>query len=72
LLNSLYGRFGLNPDLEEHMIIEPEEYDRMLLNSKNITDHQEIGEKILVTVSNEKKEEANINTSIAVSAAIAS
>jgi len=55
------------------MIIDSNEYDKMLLDSINIIDHQEMGDKILITIASKDAEiDQSVNTSVAVSAAIAS
>lgn len=73
MLNSLYGRFGMSPYLEKHVMVNESELDKLIENFKvkNIVDLN--NKMLLISYENEDNDENThsiLNTSISVSAAI--
>jgi len=72
LQNSLYGRFGMSPDMDKNEFMDHDSYDNLLrLGDKCVKDHLELGNKTLVTYLDSQGEH-NPNVSVAVAAAISS
>lgn len=72
LQNSLYGRFGMSPDLEKNEFMISSDFSKILKSgSKCITDFIDLGNKILVSYQDDQGEH-DPNVSIGIAAAIAS
>ena len=58
LLNSLYGRFGLSPDLPEHRILSNKQLNELLIrNDYIITDVIDLSNgKSLISLKNKKSD----------------
>lgn len=73
LLNSLYGRFGMKPEIEEHIIIDNEKSNDFSLNYKVLnTIDLDNGKELIKFTSNNYLHNTNLNISIPVAAAITS
>jgi hypothetical protein len=71
-MNSLFGRFGLNPEASEVLIVSHEESEKILLEKSNVTVIPLLGGKVMVSYDVENVEEININDiSVPISSAIA-
>jgi len=72
LQNSLYGRFGMSPNMDKNEFFDVDSFDTLLRSGdKDIKDQLDLGSKILVTYS-ESSVERDPNVSVGVAAAIAS
>jgi len=72
LMNALYGRFGLNPEAREVVIVSHEESEKIMLERKNVLVIPLLGGKVMVSYDLETEEEINISDiSIPISSAIA-
>lgn len=74
LMNSLYGRFGLNPYLNSHTFIKKDEYDSFMNNHRGkLTEISDFGTHKLVSIINEFHEnDRGIAANVAVAIAITS
>jgi DNA polymerase elongation subunit (family B) len=82
LMNSLYGRFGMNPNFESHSIIDSEELDNYMDNYEVSNWKDLINNKLLFSYKDMQKNEnnnllslshkSNINVSIPIASAITS
>jgi hypothetical protein len=71
IMNSLYGRFGLNPEGIEVLVVSAEEASKIIQN-KEILDHVELlSGNVLLTYEKDEDEFDNINISVPISSAIA-
>lgn len=70
LMNSLYGRFGLNPEERESLIVSDEDYEDILFNKKQVKQIPLLSGKVLVSYEKDTDEINLNNISISVSAAI--
>jgi hypothetical protein len=70
LMNSLYGRFGLNPEERESVIVSDEDYEDILFNKKQVKQIPLLSGKVLVSYEKDIDEINLNNISISVSAAI--
>jgi len=71
LMNALYGRFGLNPEARECVIVSHEESEKILAEERNVLTVPLLSGKVLVSYD-QKDEDINISDiSIPVSSAIA-
>jgi hypothetical protein len=72
LQNSLYGRFGMSPDIEKNEFMNSSNFQRFLKSgTKCITDFIDLGNKTLVSYLGGQSEH-DPNVSVGISAAIAS
>lgn len=72
LMNSLYGRFGLNPEARECFIVTHEESERIISEKSNVIVIPLLGGKVMVSYDIENVEEINItDISVSISSAIA-
>jgi hypothetical protein len=73
LLNSLYGRFGMKPSLNNHKIIDKDLLSNLIssdsLHLENIDTVTYLGEKAMVTYLNEYTKTSNTNIAIALGVA---
>ena len=67
LLNSLYGRFGLNPDSPEHIFIPSEKYDSVVskIGEHNIVTVTDLDNTMLISFLPKFRRHSNINVAIA-------
>lgn len=73
LMNSLYGRFGLNPEEKEVVIVTSDESEKYLMDKENIIVTPLLSGKVMLSYNKIKSEEINIsNISVPISSAIAS
>jgi hypothetical protein len=71
LMNALYGRFGLNPEARECVIVSHEESEKILAEERNVLTVPLLSGKVLVSYD-QKDEDINISEiSIPISSAIA-
>jgi DNA polymerase type B, organellar and viral len=75
LLNSLYGRFGMSPEMSKHLIINNDELDNYLLDGTLLDFDQLENKKYLISIKNTKKNKSDdfynkINISVPIAAAI--
>ena len=71
LMNALYGRFGLNPEARECVIVSHEESEKILAEERNVLTIPLLSGKVLVSYD-QKDEDINISDiSIPISSAIA-
>jgi hypothetical protein len=72
LMNALYGRFGLNPEAREVVIVSQEESEKIGFERKNVLIIPLLGGKVMVSYDLQTEEEINISDiSIPISSAIA-
>lgn len=72
LMNALYGRFGLNPEAREVVIVTHEESEKIIAERKNVLIIPLLGGKVMVSYDLHSEEEINItDISVSVSSAIA-
>ena len=72
LMNSLYGRFGLNPESTRTLIVTPEQSDKIVAKEKNV----KIGAvlpsgKVVITYDDKSTDLKKLNISIGIASAIA-
>lgn len=74
LLNSLYGRFGMSPYLEENVVIDASTFDEFKLEIEPqyiITDKRDIGDKCWISYKSKSNESADApNVSVPIAASI--
>jgi hypothetical protein len=73
LMNNLYGRFGMDPELEEHLILSLKDANKFCLNNKNIITNVvelEDNKEIISFFKNEGDIEKQVNVSVPISTAI--
>ncbi|RKF76579.1 putative DNA polymerase [Golovinomyces cichoracearum] len=71
-MNSLYGRFGLNPEGIEVVITNEEEADKIILKNKNVKVTPLLSKNLMVTYEKDEDDFCNMNISVPISSAIAS
>lgn len=66
LLNSLYGRFGMSPNINSNLIINKNELEDLIHKKgmENILETFDLGNKKLVTIQEDFVSESNINVSL--------
>nr|YP_009690413.1 DNA polymerase family B [Coniferiporia sulphurascens]QEG57193.1 DNA polymerase family B [Coniferiporia sulphurascens] len=71
LMNSLYGRYGLSPDLASYSLADSETLDKAINKQgvENLDDTLEIGELVLYSFKN-NKENASSNSNVAIALAV--
>lgn len=74
LLNSLYGRFGMSPDLENHVIIPDAKLDELLKKGSEVTNTSRLADDLILVGYKDDQNEmgSHLNISIGVAAAITS
>jgi hypothetical protein len=71
-MNSLYGRFGLNPEASEVAIVSSEESEKICIEKENVDAIPLLGGKVMISYDIKNPEEINITEiSVTISSAIA-
>jgi hypothetical protein len=71
-MNSLYGRFGLNPEASEVSIVSSEESEKICIEKENVDVVPLLGGKVMISYDVKNPEEINITEiSVSISSAIA-
>ena len=69
-MNSLYGRFGLNPEGVEVLIMSEEEADEIIKTQKNVKITPLLSSNVLISYEKTEDSFTNMNISIPISSAI--
>lgn len=70
-MNSLYGRFGLNPEGVEVVITNEEDADKIILKKKNVKVTPLLSNNLMVSYEKDEDSFSKMNISVPISSAIA-
>jgi hypothetical protein len=69
-MNSLYGRFGLNPEEKENVIVSSDESDFLIANKKQVTTIPLLSGSVIVSYDKDSQDVNIDNISVSISAFI--